>query len=94
MDNYERLEFLGDSILNTVVSESLFLNYTQKNEGTLSKKRSIIVARKNLNKIGKNILPKDQIFYKSIENFKKQENPKQQLWKLNIRRTRRCLPTK
>ena len=61
MDNYERLEFLGDSILNSVVSESLFLNYTQKNEGTLSKKRSIIVARKNLNKIGKNILPKDQI---------------------------------
>ncbi len=61
MDNYERLEFLGDAILNTIVSESLFLNYTQKNEGTLSKKRSIIVARKNLNKIGKNILPKDQI---------------------------------
>jgi ribonuclease-3 len=61
LDNYERLEFLGDSILNSVVSESLFLNYTQKNEGTLSKKRSIIVARKNLNKIGKNILPKDQI---------------------------------
>ena len=64
MDNYERLEFLGDSILNTVVSEHLFLNNTKKDEGGLSKKRSVIVARKNLNKIGKNIFPKEQIQHK------------------------------
>ena len=61
MDNYERLEFLGDSILNSIVSEHLFLNHTQKDEGDLSKKRSVIVGRKNLNKIGKEILPKEQI---------------------------------
>ncbi len=64
MDNYERLEFLGDSILNSVVSEHLFLNHTKKDEGYLSKKRSIIVGRKNLNKIGKEILPKEQIQHK------------------------------
>jgi len=61
LDNYERLEFLGDSILNSVVSEHLFLNHTKKDEGYLSKKRSVIVGRKNLNKIGKEILPKEQI---------------------------------
>ena len=61
MDNYERLEFLGDSILNSIISEHLFLNNTQKDEGYLSKKRSVIVGRKNLNKIGKDILPKEQI---------------------------------
>ena len=61
MDNYERLEFLGDSILNSVVSEYLFLNHTKKDEGCLSKKRSVIVARKNLNKIGKHLLPKEQV---------------------------------
>ncbi|MBT4217833.1 MAG: ribonuclease III [Flavobacteriales bacterium] len=64
LDNYERLEFLGDSILNSVVSEHLFLNHTKKDEGYLSKKRSIIVGRKNLNKIGKEILPKEQIQHK------------------------------
>ena len=64
MDNYERLEFLGDSILNSIISEHLFLNYTQKDEGYLSKKRSVIVGRKNLNKIGKEILPKEQIQHK------------------------------
>ena len=61
MDNYERLEFLGDSILNSVVSEHLFLNHKKKDEGSLSKERSVIVARKNLNRIGKDILPKEQI---------------------------------
>ena len=64
LDNYERLEFLGDSILNSIISEHLFLNYTQKDEGYLSKKRSVIVGRKNLNKIGKEILPKEQIQHK------------------------------
>ena len=64
MDNYERLEFLGDSILSSIISEHLFLNYTQKDEGYLSKKRSVIVARKNLNKIGKETLPKEQIQHK------------------------------
>lgn len=48
-------------MLNSIVSEHLFLNYTQKNEGDLSKKRAVIVSRKNLNKIGKEILPKEQI---------------------------------
>lgn len=41
--NYERLEFLGDSILNFVVAEYLFLNYNLP-EGELSKKRASFVC--------------------------------------------------
>ena len=46
--SYERLEFLGDSIIGMVVSESLFLKYPNLNQGKLSKQKSLIVNRKNL----------------------------------------------
>lgn len=46
--SYERLEFLGDSIIGMVVSESLFLKYPNSNQGKLSKQKSLIVNRKNL----------------------------------------------
>lgn len=62
--NYEKLEFLGDSILNTIVSEHLYIKENNKNEGFFSKKRSSIVQRKNLNKIGKKIIPKKVIRHK------------------------------
>lgn len=50
--NYERLEFLGDSILGTVVSEYLFNTIPFKNEGYLTQMRSKIVNRKKLNLVG------------------------------------------
>ena len=49
--NNERLEYLGDAILSTVVAEYLFKKYPNKNEGFLTKMRSKIVKRKTLNKI-------------------------------------------
>lgn len=60
-DNYERLEFLGDSVLNQIVSEELFKKNKKDNEGDLSKERSKIVSRKNLNQIAKKIIPKELI---------------------------------
>ena len=45
----ERLEYLGDSILSTIVAEYLFKKYPGKNEGFLTKMRSKIVKRKTLN---------------------------------------------
>lgn len=60
-DNYERLEFLGDAILNSIVSEYLFTEFKNKDEGFYSKTRSNIVGRKNLNLIGKEILPSHKI---------------------------------
>ena len=49
----ERLEFLGDAVLQIVISEYLFLNYPDKLEGELSKKRSLIVCENSLYKIAK-----------------------------------------
>lgn len=50
--NNERLEYLGDAILGTVVAEYLFKKYPNADEGFLTKMRSKIVKRKSLNKIG------------------------------------------
>lgn len=47
----ERLEYLGDAILSTIVAEYLFKKYPNKNEGFLTKMRSKIVKRQTLNEI-------------------------------------------
>ncbi len=53
--NNERLEYLGDSVLSTVVAEYLFKKYPKKNEGFLTKMRSKIVKRSTLNMIADNM---------------------------------------
>ncbi len=52
MQNNERLEYLGDAVLGTIVAEYLFKKYPNSDEGFLTKMRSKIVKRKTLNKIG------------------------------------------
>lgn len=52
IQNNERLEFLGDAVLGTIVAEYLFKKYPNGNEGFLTKMRSKIVQRKALNSIG------------------------------------------
>jgi len=52
IQNNERLEYLGDAILGTIVAEYLFKKYPNSDEGFLTKMRSKIVKRKALNKIG------------------------------------------
>jgi ribonuclease-3 len=47
-DSNERLEYLGDAVLGTVVAEYLFKKYPLKDEGFLTKVRSRIVSRENL----------------------------------------------
>lgn len=49
--NNERLEFLGDSVLDLVVSEHLFNRFPKKNEGFLTQQRSRYVSRSSLNRI-------------------------------------------
>lgn len=53
--NNERLEFLGDSVLSTLVAEYLFKKYPHKDEGFLTKMRSKIVKRNTLNEIAENM---------------------------------------
>jgi ribonuclease-3 len=47
----ERLEFLGDSVLNLVLTEFLFNIYPNLSEGDLSKMKSILVSKKVLGEI-------------------------------------------
>ena len=56
LKNNERLEFLGDSVIDTIVAEFLFENYPNEDEGFLTKMRSRIVSRESLNELGKNCL--------------------------------------
>ena len=53
--NNERLEFLGDSILNAIITEYLFHKMPNKDEGILTDIRSKIVSRKTLNLLAKKI---------------------------------------
>lgn len=49
--NNERLEYLGDAVLSTIVAEYLYKKYPGKDEGFLTKMRSKIVKRKTLNTV-------------------------------------------
>lgn len=51
----ERLEFLGDAVLETVVSEILYHRYPKKKEGFLTSTRSKLVARETLGKLAKEL---------------------------------------
>lgn len=53
--NYERLEFLGDAVLGSIISYYLFENYPNHNEGYLTQMKSKIVNRKNLNRLGEEL---------------------------------------
>ncbi|MHB1663789.1 MAG: ribonuclease III [bacterium] len=53
--NYERLEFLGDSIINTIYSEVLYEDFPLCNEGELSKLKSFLISLDNLAEIGKKL---------------------------------------
>ncbi len=44
----ERLEFLGDRVLAAVVAHQLYAEYPDEHEGTLSKKKSLLVSRPSL----------------------------------------------
>lgn len=48
----ERLELLGDSVINTIFSDHLYKKYPTKDEGFLTSLRSKMVNRNNLNKVG------------------------------------------
>jgi ribonuclease-3 len=47
---YERLEFLGDSVLAMITSDYLVRNFPDENEGQLTKKKSLLVSKSVLSK--------------------------------------------
>ena len=53
--NYERLEFLGDAVIDHVVSEWLFVKYPDADEGELTLKRAAFVKKSFLAKMGRKL---------------------------------------
>lgn len=53
--NYERLEFLGDAMLGSIIAAFLFQMVPEGNEGYLTQMRSKIVSRNQLNNLGKEL---------------------------------------
>ncbi|EID76594.1 ribonuclease III [Imtechella halotolerans] len=53
--NYERLEFLGDAMLGSIISNHLFNQVPSGDEGYLTKMRSKVVSREHLNELGKDL---------------------------------------
>lgn len=53
--NYERLEFLGDAMLGSVIASHLFKKVPHGNEGYLTKMRSKVVSREHLNELGRDL---------------------------------------
>ena len=53
--NYERLEFLGDAVLGTIIGNYLFTKMPDADEGTLTQMRSKVVRREFLNRVGKSL---------------------------------------
>lgn len=53
--NYERLEFLGDAVIQLIITEYLFKKYPDHQEGHLSREKQAIVSKKVLSNISINI---------------------------------------
>lgn len=53
--NNERLEFLGDAVLETVVSHIVYRHFPNKREGFLTNTRSKIVSRESLGRLAKEL---------------------------------------
>ena len=65
--NNERLEFLGDAVLNLIVGEFLFNKFPLSNEGDLSKIRASLVNEKGFTKLANAIELGDYIFLSDAE---------------------------
>ncbi len=53
--NYERMEFLGDAIISSIIAAHLYKKVPGGNEGYLTKMRSKVVSREHLNELGRDL---------------------------------------
>jgi len=66
-ENNERLEFLGDAVLSSLVGHYLFMRYPYKDEGFLTEMRSKMVNRNKLNDIALKMGLKKITFYNKFD---------------------------
>ena len=55
LTNNERLEFLGDAVLELVVTENIYQDYPEKSEGELTNWRAALVNSKFLGKLARDL---------------------------------------
>ena len=67
-ENNERLEFLGDAIISSIVANYLFMRYPYKDEGFLTEMRSKMVNRNQLNDIAVKIGLKKITIYNHFDH--------------------------
>jgi len=73
--SYQRLEFLGDSVIQLITAEKLFLRFPQSDEGTMSKIRASLVSRQALSSYAKKLnLGKHIELSPALEKNKGREN--------------------
>ncbi len=65
--SYERLEFLGDSVLGAIVAETLFRSYPQFDEGKLTRLKISLVSGETLSEVGAEIGLADCIVFGASE---------------------------
>ena len=68
--NNERLEFLGDAVLNLIVGEFLFLKFPSSNEGELSKIRASLVNETGFTRLANDIKLGEYIFISSKKEIR------------------------
>ena len=80
--SFERLEFLGDSLIEACVSQMLFKMYPMTDEGRLSRWRSVLVNQKTLSSISDDLELSVKLRAKAdqIEALKKNERIKASLF--------------
>ncbi len=66
-ENNERLEFLGDAVIGSIVAHYLFMRYPYKDEGFLTEMRSKMVNRNQLNEIAIKIGLKKITLYNHLD---------------------------
>ena len=68
-DNYERLEFLGDAVIQLIVTELLISKYKKIDEGILTRERQRLVSRRALNNFAKK-MQLDQVVISKKKYYK------------------------
>ena len=53
--DYEKLEFLGDSVIGFVISKMLYFKHPEENEGSLAKRRAGVICKDSLAQIAEDI---------------------------------------
>ena len=77
-DSYERLEFVGDSVIGLIVAQYLFEKYPDENEGFLTKIRTKLVSSKGLSKFA-SIIKLDQYIKMNSKAMTQEWNKNQRI---------------